>query len=64
MGFAKNLCELMKSQGVSSYKMANEVKVHVSTVTNWKNGGSPKVEHIPLIAKVLGVTVDELLKEE
>ena len=64
MGFTKNLCELMKNRAVSSYKMANEVGVHISTVTNWKNGASPKVEHIPLIAKTLGVSVDDLLRED
>ena len=62
MAFAENLCELMKTKGVSSYKMATEVGVHVSTVTNWRAGGSPKAEYIPRIAKVLGVSVNALFK--
>lgn len=64
MGFTKNLCELMKNQGVSSYKMAKEVGVHVSTVTNWRDGASPKNEHLPIIARVLGVTLDDLFRED
>lgn len=63
MGFTENLCELMKNKGVSSYKMATEIGVHISTVTNWRSGGSPKTEHIPQIAKILGVSLDELFKE-
>ena len=63
MGFTENLCELMKTQGVSSYKVATEIGVHVSTVTNWRKGGSPKKEHIPLIAKAFGVSIDDLFRE-
>ena len=38
MSYATNLCDLMQSRGISSYKLAKEVGVHVSTVTNWKDG--------------------------
>lgn len=64
MGFTENLCELMKVKGVSSYKMATSVGVHISTVTNWREGSSPKKDHILPIAKALGVSVDDLFAEK
>ena len=64
MSYATNLCDLMQSRGISSYKLAKEVGVHVSTVTNWKGGSNPKIEHVKKVADYFGVTVDELLSEK
>lgn len=64
MAFRENLCEMLTKRGVSSYKFAKEIGVHVSTVTNWKNGASPKMEHVSKISNYFGVSLDELLAEE
>lgn len=64
MSYATNLCDLMQSRGISSYKLAKEVGVHVSTATNWKDGSNPKIEHVKKVADYFGVTVDELLSEK
>ena len=64
MGYAANLCELMQSRCIGSYKLAKEVGVHVSTVTNWKDGSSPKIEHVKKVADYFGVTVDSLLSDD
>lgn len=64
MSYATNLCDLMQSRGISPYKLAKEVGVHVSTVTNWKDGSNPKIEHVKKVADYFGVTVDELLSEK
>ena len=63
MAYAKNLCDLMERTGISSYKLAKEIGVHVSTVTNWRDGGKPKLDHIIRVADYFGVTVDDLLRE-
>lgn len=63
MSYATNLCELMQKRGVSSYKLAKKIGVHVSTVTNWKEGNSPKIEHLKKVADYFGVTVDDLLSD-
>lgn len=63
MSYATNLCELMQKRGVSSCKLAKKIGVHVSTVTNWKEGNSPKIEHLKKVADYFGVTVDELLSD-
>lgn len=64
MSYATNLCDLMQKRGISSYKLAKEVGVHISTITNWKDGNSPKIEHIKKVADYFGVTVDDLLAED
>ena len=64
MGYAENLCDLMKRDGISSYKLARDIGVHTSTVSNWRDGKTPKVEHLKLVADHFGVTVDDLLNED
>ena len=63
MGFSKNLCNLMQKREVSSYKLAKDIGVHVSTVSNWREGKRPQIEHVKRVADYFGVTVDELLRE-
>lgn len=63
MGYAANLCDLMKQEGVSSSKLARDIGVHTSTVSNWRDGKTPKVEHLQLVADYFGVTVDSLLAD-
>ena len=64
MAFAENLSKLLQDKNVSSYKLAKDIGVHVSTVSNWKDGKKPLVAHLLLVAKYFGCTVDDLLKEE
>lgn len=64
MGYSDNLCKLMNEKGISSYKLAKDIGVHVSTISNWKDGRAPKVEHLKLVADYFGVTLDELLIDE
>ncbi|MBO5715583.1 MAG: helix-turn-helix transcriptional regulator [Clostridia bacterium] len=64
MSFAKKLCDLMEKEHISSYKLAKDIGVHVSTVTNWREGKPITVDKIVSVAKHFDVTVDELLKED
>lgn len=64
MGYAANLCELMNKTGVSSCKLAKNIGVHTTTVTNWRRGTAPKIEHLKLVADYFGVTVDALLADD
>lgn len=64
MAYAKNLCDLMEKTGTSSCKLAKGIGVHVSTVTNWRDGGQPKVDHLRRVADYFGVTVDALLADD
>lgn len=62
MSYAVNLCKLMRKSGLSSYKLAKDLGVHTSTVTNWKKGKDPKIEHLCKVADYFGVTLDALVK--
>lgn len=61
MDFAQNLCNLMQKRGVGSYKLAKDIGVHTSTVSNWREGTEPKLEHLTRLAKYFGVPIEELL---
>lgn len=63
MGFSENLCDLMQKKGISSYKLAKEIGVHISTVSNWREGKQPQINHLRRTADYLGVSVDELIQE-
>lgn len=64
MGFSTNLCKLMEANNINSYKLAKGIGVHISTVTNWKDGANPKVEHLKRVADFFGVTTDALLSSD
>lgn len=64
MGFAENLCDLMQKNGVGSYKLAKEIGVHTSTVSNWRDGTEPKLEHLARLAKYFGVSISDLIDQD
>jgi len=61
MPFSENLCMLMKQNHLSSYKLAKTIGVHVSTITNWKNGSMPVAKHLQLLSDCFGVPINQLL---
>lgn len=63
MSFSQNLYNLMQNKKTSSYKLARNIDVHVSTVTNWLNGATPRMDHMKAVATYFDVTIDSLLKE-
>lgn len=54
------LCE---ERGISIAKLEREADLGNATVRRWK-GSDPSASKLKRVADVLGVTVDELLKEE
>lgn len=64
MGFAQNLCDLMEKNGVGSYKLAKDIGVHTSTVSNWKDGAEPKLEHLSRLADYFEVSIDTLIEQD
>lgn len=54
--------ELLKTKGVSAYKVSQEAKVPQSTLSDWKRGRSvPKLDKLQKIADYFGVSVDYLM---
>lgn len=63
MSFSEKLCRLMEGKPVGTYRLAKDLNVHVSTVTNWRNGSEPKIEKLVELADYFGVPLDELVAE-
>ena len=61
MAFAETLCNLMEKKPVGTYRLAKDLGVHVSTVTNWRNGAEPKADNLVELADYFHVSVDALL---
>lgn len=62
MSFAENLSKLLDINDVSSYKLAKDIGVHTSTVTYWKEGKNPRLEHLILVADYFRCPIEQLIK--
>lgn len=62
--FVRNFNFLMDEHGVTNYRMAKIMKVHATTIANWRNGVSvPNREKLERISIVFGIMEDQLLGE-
>ena len=62
--FGKNLAALRKKKGYTQAGLAEKLNLSDKTVSKWENGlGYPDITMLPSLARLLGVTVDGLLKE-
>ena len=58
--FAENLKRLQAERGESNYRLAKELGVSKTTITNWQTGNKPNNLSLRAIAAHYGVTVEEL----
>ena len=59
-----NIKKAREKVGLTQQELANELGVVQSTVAMWETQSSlPRADKLPAMAKVLGCTIDELLKE-
>ena len=62
MNKIKNLRE---ATGKTQKEIASYFSINISTVAKWETGESlPRADKLPELAKILGCTVDELLRDE
>lgn len=53
--------ELREEKGILQIQLADSMGVCQSRLSNWENEVAlPKARDLPLLARVLGVTIDEL----
>ena len=58
-----NIKTLREQAGMTQAELAERANVDQSAVSRWEIGNTkPRRRQIPIIAKALGVTVEELLK--
>ncbi len=64
MSIAKNLKKYRKQKGVSQDKLSKLADVTYNTIIKLESGATknPRIETLQLIAKALGVGVDDLIK--
>lgn len=58
MNISKPLYQLMQSANISRSRLARELGVHTSTVTNWLEGKAPKADNLTDLARFFAVPVD------
>lgn len=64
-GFAARFSELRKDRGLMQKEIAEKLGVSSQAVSKWETGqGTPKFEHIPLLASLFGVSIDYLFEDE
>ena len=60
-----NIKEAREKAGLTQQDLANELGVGQSAVAMWETQKSlPRTDKLPALAKILGCTIDELLKKE
>lgn len=62
--FGRSLAALRKKNGYTQARLAERLNVSDKTVSKWESGlGYPDITLLPVLARLLKVSVDELLKE-
>ena len=60
----KNYEKIRDAHGYTDYRVAKETGISTSTLSEWKsNISKPKVDKLLKIAKLFGITLDELVGE-
>lgn len=63
--FGATIAALRKKKGYTQAKLAEKLTLSDKTVSKWESGlGYPDITLLPVLAKLLGVTVDELLSAQ
>ena len=57
--------KLRDAHGMTDYQVCQETGIPTSAMSGWKNGKfTPKIDKMAKIAKLFGVTIDDLLEEK
>lgn len=61
----KLIAELRKKQGLTQQQLADKINLSNKTISKWESGvGAPDISNLSVLAEVLGISVDELLRGE
>lgn len=61
----RNFESIIKKKNITAYQVAKITGVATSTLTEWKKGSyTPKLDKLIKIADCLGVTLEEIIKDE
>lgn len=63
--FGATLATLRKKKGYTQARLAEKLNMSDKAVSKWESGaGYPDISVLPVLSKLLGVTIDELLNEK
>jgi len=62
--FAERLKQYRKAKGMTQQELADRLGVSNKSVSRWESGSYPDVATLGPLARILGVTVDDLLNEQ
>lgn len=61
----KLIAELRKKQGLTQQQLADKLNLSNKTISKWESGvGAPDISNLSVLAEVLEISVDELLRGE
>lgn len=61
--FPENLKKAIKAKGFSQSRLAKQANLPLETISKWVRGKSfPRLDSLVLIANVLEISIDELLR--
>ena len=61
----KLIAECRREKGLTQKQLADELNLSNKTISKWESGsGSPDISNLSEVAKVVGITVDELINGE
>lgn len=60
--FLENYLRMLKTNNLSHWKLCGKIGLSESCIRHWKNGETPKMSTIILIAEALGVSLDNFIK--
>ena len=65
MELSEKIQKLRKDMGLTQEQLAERLYVSRTAVSKWETGrGTPSMESLQMIAKLFGITIDELLRAE
>ncbi len=62
MNIGEKICQLRKDRGMTQEMLAEQLVISAQAISKWERGiANPDIELIPRIAKLFGISTDELL---
>jgi len=62
MNFAANFKRARMELGLSQVELAKKIGIDQRAISNYETGHLPRITRIPIIARALNISIDELVK--
>lgn len=62
MNFAENFRRARTELGLSQMELAKKIGIDQKAISNYEAGRLPRIARIPIIARALDISIDELIE--